>query len=181
MDLPAAVSLVFLSHPLRCCLLHKALEEIISQRIKLWDGSWRMADGCFRLKVTKCKWGTIPLRIKCYAGLKVMSVKEKWGTESKSLRLGINKVNSSSSFTGSRAELHSWRSANTLAKFHLQKVKKNPTQLEKFWLVSWVWQDCAFDTPNTCKSPSAVNHQEEKRLQQRWLLLPLSIVLNHNN
>ena len=80
----------------------------------------------------------MPLRVKRYAGIKVMSVKEKLGTESKRLRLGINKISSSSSFTGARSEFHSWRSANNLAKFHMEKGKKKPTQLEKFWLVSCV-------------------------------------------
>jgi len=74
----------------------------------------------------------MPLRVKRYAGIKVMSVKEKLGTESKRLRLGINKISSSSSFTGARSEFHSWRSANNLAKFHMEKGKKKPTQLEKF-------------------------------------------------
>lgn len=84
-----------------------------------------MAERCFKtsLKVSRCKRGAIPLRAKCYAGVKV---KEKLGTESKRLRLGINKVNSRSSFTGAGAEFHSWRSANTIAKFHLRKGEKTP-------------------------------------------------------
>lgn len=73
------------------------------------------------------------MRVRRYTGVKLMSVKEKLGTESKGLRLGVNKVNSSSVFTGTRAEFSSWRSENTLAKFHLKKKrKKSPTQLEKF-------------------------------------------------
>lgn len=60
-----------------------------------------------------------------------MSVKEKLGIDSERLRLGINKVNSSFSFTVDRAEFQSWRSANNLAKFHLKRGEK-PNQLEKF-------------------------------------------------
>lgn len=63
------------------------------------------------------------MRVKCYTGVKLMSVKEKLVTKSKRLRLVLKKLIS----TGDRAEFQFLVSVNILAEFHFKKGQKNPS------------------------------------------------------
>lgn len=132
---------------------------------ELKDGKQRLQTS---LKITKDKWGAIPLRVKYYAGINLMS-EIKLGHQVKKAETWLKETHQH--WGPSRAEFQFLKSVNTLAKFHFKKGEKTPHPageiLTGFLCVMGpcIWYPLI--------NAPTVGHQWEKKLQQWWLLWAL--------